>query len=275
MKNKLVWIAVVTLILVAIALKFFVKDDITVKKPLDINIGDELSIFNDNEKKYVLNYSIGDVTGDDINDMVIVIGEKEVLESTAAENVSVVLYDSSNMQYSKLDFKKFNGESFRIELADFTGDGVNDILVVGVDDDDYVARIVTLSDNQLVEIFKSKDNKGLRFTSEFLDGFKVNVVNRKYNINNIIELDKTFWTEANVFEQSGKLIVKDKRPQTTGFTSIELVQLSDAMGIKTKQRIIFDDKLNIIDEITCIWKYQDGKWQLKEATSIKMGNLLY
>lgn len=275
MKNKLIWVAVAILILFAIALKVFVKDDVITQKPLDIEIGDEFTVFEGKEKKYVINYAIADITGDGINDMAIAIGEKEVLESTEAENISLVVYDSSNTQYSKLDLKKFNGESFRIELADFTGDGVNDIMIVGVDDDDYVARIVTLSDNQLVEIFKSKDNKGLRFTCELLDGFKVNIVNRKYNINNTIELDKTFWTNASVYEESGKLIVKDERPQTTGFTSIELVQLSDAMGIKTTQRIIFGDKLNIIDEITCIFKYQDGKWQLKEATSIKMGNLLY
>lgn len=275
MKNKLIWVAVAILILFAIALKVFVKDDVITQKPLDIEIGDEFTVFEGKEKKYVINYAIGDITGDGINDMAIAIGEKEVLESTEAENISLVVYDSSNTQYSKLDLKKFNGESFRIELADFTGDGVNDIMIVGVDDYDYVARIVTLSDNQLVEIFKLKDNKGLRFTCELLDGFKVNIVNRKYNINNTIELDKTFWTNASVYEESGKLIVKDERPQTTGFTSIELVQLSDAMGIKTTQRIIFGDKLNIIDEITCIFKYQDGKWQLKEATSTKMGNLLY
>lgn len=275
MKNKLIWVAVAILILFAIALKVFVKDDVITQKPLDIEIGDEFTVFEGKEKKYVINYAIGDITGDGINDMAIAIGEKEVLESTEAENISLVIYDSSNTQYSKLDLKKFNGESFRIELADFTGNGVNDIMIVGVDGDDYVARIVTLSDNQLVEIFKPKDNKGLRFTCELLDGFKVNIVNRKYNINNTVELDKTFWTNASVYEESGKLIVKDERPQTTGFINIELVQLSDAMGIKTTQRIIFGDKLNIIDEITCIFKYQDGKWQLKEATSTKMGNLLY
>ncbi len=275
MKNKLIWVAVAILILLSIALKVFVKDDIAPQKPLDIEIGDEFTIFEGKEKKYVINYAIGDVTGDGINDMVIAIGEKEILDNTEAENVSLVVYDSSSNQYSKIDLKKLNGESFRIELADFTGNGVNDIMIVGKNDGDFIARIVTISDNQLIEIFKSKDNKGLRFTCELLDGFKVNVVNRKYNINNTIELDKTFWTNANVYEESGKLIIKDERPQTTGFTNIELVQLSDAMGIKTTQRIIFGDKLNIIDEITCIFKYQDGKWQLKEATSQKMGNLLY
>lgn len=275
MKNKLVWIVVVVLILVAIALKFFVKEDVVVDKPLDINIGDEFSIFDGNDKRYVLNYVIGDVTGDGINDMAIAIGKKEILESTAADNVSLVVYDSSTNQYSKIDLKKFSGESFIIELADFTGNGALDIMIVTENKGEYTTRIVTSIDNQLVEIFKAKDNKGLRFSCEFLDGFKVNVINRKLNVNNTIELQNDFGLNEKVFEQSGKFIMKDNRPQTTGFTNIELVQLSDAMGIKTTQRIIFNDNLNVIDEITCIWKYQDGKWQLKEASSIKMGNLLY
>ena len=45
--------------------------------------------------------------------------------------------------------------------------------------------------------------------------------------------------------------------------------------LKTKQRVITNDGKYIIDEICIIWKYEDGKWQIKEAVGLKLGNLLY
>lgn len=275
MKNKLVWIVVIILILFSISLKIFVKEEQFVDKPLDINVGDEFSIFESKNIKYVLNYVIGDATGDGINDMVILIGEKEVVEGTTAENVDVVLYDSSTNQYLKIELKKFDGSDFRIELADFTSEEVADIMIIAQNEGEYITRIITYKDNNLIEILKDKDNKGLYFSTELIDGFKVKVSNRKLNVNNILELEKDFCIKEKFFEASGKLIKQNEKAKTTGYINIELVQLSDAMGIKTTQRIILKDKLNIIDEITAIWKYQDGKWQLKEASGLKQGNLLY
>lgn len=275
MKNKLVWIVVIILILFSISLKIFVKEDKIVDKPLEINIGDEFSIFESKNKKYVLNYVIGDTTGDGINDMVILIGEKEIEEGATAKNIDVVLYDSSTNQYLRTELKKFHGSDFRIELADFTSEEVDDIMIFAQSEGEYIARIITYKDNNLIEIFKEKDNKGLYFSTELIDGFKVKVTNRKLNVNNILELEKDFCIKENFFEVSGKLIKQGEKAKTTGYINIELVKLSDAMGIKTIQRIILKDKLNIIDEVTAIWKYQDGKWQLKEASSLKQGNLLY
>ena len=102
-------------------------------------------------------------------------------------------------------------------------------------------------------------------------------MNKKLNVNNIVELqnNKEKYIDLKIFEESGKLIEKQEKPKTTGFVNIELVQMSDCMGLKTTQRIIMKDKLNIIDEITVLWKYEDAKWQIKEATSVKQGNLLY
>ena len=275
MKNKLVWIAVFILILFAISLKVFVKEEKIVDKPLNINVGDEFTVFESKNKKYVLNYAVGDITGDNINDMVIIIGEKEIVESPYAQNVDIVLYDSSANRHLKLELKKLHGSNFKIELADFTGEDIFDVMIIAQNEDEYISRIITYADNKLMEIFKEKNNKGLYFSTELIDGFKVNISNKKLNINNIVELERDLCIKEKIFEESGKLINKDIKPETTGFTTIELVQLSNSFGIKTTQRIIMKNKLNIIDEVTLVWKYQDGKWQIKEANSIKQGNLLY
>ena len=277
MKNKLVWIAVIVLILFALALKIFVKEETIVEKPLDVNIGEEFTVFETENKKYVLNYTIGDVTGDSINDMVLLVGEKDNIQNTFAQNIDMVLYDSGNNEYTKLELKKFNGNNAKIELADFTGDNVSDMMAILENEGEAKIRIIMVNENNLKEIFRDKDNKGLYFTVNLLDGFKANVTNRKLNINNMIDLqnEKDAYVNGKIFEASGKLSEKEIKPKTTGFINFELVKLSDYTGLKTTQRIIMKDKLNIIDEITIVWKYQDGKWQIKEATGLRQGNLLY
>ena len=276
MKNKLIWVAVIILIAFALALKFFVKNETVAEKPLNINVGDEFTIFESEKTKYVLNYIIGDVTGDNINDMTILIVEKENVQENFSQNIDMVLYDSSSNQYLKIELKKFSGNNAKIELAKFSSNNV-DVLVTVENSGEYSARIITYLDNGLKEIFRDKNNKGLYFTTELLDGFKANIVNKKLNVNNIVELqnNKEKYIDLKIFEESGKLIEKQEKPKTTGFVNIELVQMSDCMGLKTTQRIIMKDKLNIIDEITVLWKYEDAKWQIKEATSVKQGNLLY
>lgn len=276
MKNKLIWVTVSILIIFALALKFFVKEETIVDKPLDINIGDQFTVFESEKPKYVLNYTIGDITGDSINDMVLLIGEKDNVQDCFSTNIDMVLYDSSNNQYLKTELKKFSGNNAKIELAKFSSNNV-DVLVSVENLGEYSARIITYSDNDLKEIFKDKNNKGLYFTTELLDGFKANIVNKKLNVNNIVELqnNKEKYINLNIFEESGKLIEKQEKPKTTGFVNLELVQMSDCMGLKTTQRIIMKDKLNIIDEITVLWKYEDGKWQIKEAIGTRQGNLLY
>lgn len=277
MKNKLIWVAVIVLILFALALKLFVKDETIVEKPLDVNIGEEFTVFETENKKYVLNYTIGDVTGDSINDMILLIGEKDNVQDAFSKNIDIVLYDSGNNEYTKLELKKFSGNNARIELTDFTGDNICDMMAILENDGECKIRIVTFNESNLKEIFRDKDNKGIYFTVNLIDGFKANVANRKLNVNNIIDLqnEKETYINKKIFDASGKLIEKEIKPKTTGFINVELIKLSDYTGLKTTQRIIIKDKLNIIDEITIVWKYQDGKWQIKEATGIRQGNLLY
>ena len=277
MKNKLIWIAVIVLILFALALKLFVKDETIVEKPLDVNIGEEFTVFETENKKYVLNYTIGDVTGDSINDMILLIGEKSNIQDAFSKNVDIVLYDSGNNEYTKLELKKFSGNNAKIELSDFTGDNVSDIMTILENDGECKIRIVTFSESNLKEIFRDKDNKGIYFTINLLDGFKANVTNRKLNVNNMLDLqnEKEIYINKKIFDASGKLLENEIKPKTTGIINTELVKLSDCTGLKTTQRIIMKDKLNIIDEITIVWKYQDGKGQIKEATGLRQGNLLY
>lgn len=279
MKKRNVMIIIIAIAVIALAFSKLNKEEPEVESPINIEVGQVFTAIEFSQTKYVLNYKIADLNGDSVNDVVILVGEKESVEATQAKNVDVVFYDGALQKYSQADLKKLEGESPRLEMADVTGDSLPDIiLILNTQEGDKTIRVITLEKESLKEIFKEKDNQYIRFTGKFVDGFKVSLSNRKLNVNQELDLSSNSdsYVQNKVFESSGKCIESDNNKlKTTGFVDMEFVQLTGCMGIKTKQRIVTADGKNIIEEISIIWKYEEGKWQIKEATGLKLGNLLY
>ena len=88
-------------------------------KPLELNVGDIFTGIEYSNTMYVINYMIGDVTGDNEKDMIIAIGEKETVDSLFATKVDIVLYDASSKTFKKSGIKNFNGQNPKIILNDF------------------------------------------------------------------------------------------------------------------------------------------------------------
>ena len=279
MNRRNIIIILIVIGVIAFALSKIDNKEKDPQPPIQIEIGQEFTALESSNTQYVLNYKIADLNGDSVNDVVILVGEKESADTNNAQNVDIVFYDGAIQKYNNANLKKLEGESPRIEIADLTGDSYADILVIlNTEEKAKTIRVVTLENGNLKEIFKAKDNQFIRFTGNFIDGFKVTLSNRKLNINKEIDLASLsdILVENKVFDTSGKYIDNENNKiKTTDFVEVELVQLSGSMGIKTKQRIVTVDGKNIIEEISIIWKYEDGKWQIKEAIGLKLGNLLY
>ncbi len=276
MNKKFVWIIVIVLIVLAIFMKSFSGDkEKTEFKPIDKNVGDEFTELSYPNTMYIVNYAVADVTGDSVEDMILLIGEK-IDESNNYQNMDVVVYDTANATFTKADARKFNGGSNKIVIKDFTGEQILDIMIVN-ETDKMNVRIFTYCDGKLSEMWKERNNKGLVFSGNFLDGFKVEVVNKKLNWNGSLDLSsqKQDYINDSLYDDSGKLLDENKKIGTTGFVSVETVQLNDREGLRTLQRIIGNNDMDILDEIEAVWKYQDGKWQMVEVKGLKVGNLLY
>ena len=280
MKGKLAWIVIVFII---IAIIFSIvdnnKDTVTKEfKPLEINVGDEFTYIDYENTMYVLNYSMEDVTGDNTKDMIIMIGEKESIESTNAKNIDVVIYEPNENKFYNLKLKKYDGNTPRIDLYDLTGDNILDI-VLSVNDDknNILIRIVSIQNNEFKEIFKERDNKGIVFSGNFIDGFKAYLKCSKYNkeINLDLQDRKQNYITNLFFDEAGRLLRTDVKISTTSFCKIEFVQLDGYYGLQTSQRIVGFDSDDLLDEINVIWKYENGKWNVKEAKGNVVGNLLY
>lgn len=279
MNIRKILLIIIAIIIVAFAFSLLNKEDNVLETPINIEVGQVFTGIELAQTKYVLNYKIGDLNADSVNDVIVFIGEKDSVDSILAKNIDIVLYDGALQKYINAGLKKFEGEAVRIELSDLTGDSIKDIVaILNRENGEKNIRVVTLEEDTLKEIFKDKNNKYITFSGSFIDGFKVNITNKKLNVNKEIDLKNMSKSliENGVFDESGKYIINDNsKIRTTGFVELEFVQLTGSMGIRTKQRIITLDSKNILDEVSIIWKYEDGKWQIKEAVGTKLGNLLY
>ena len=281
MNKKIIWIIVIVLIIIAIFSKIFTNDTNTEEfKPLEKNIGDEFTEISYPNKMFIINYEIADITGDGDKDMVFLIGENSEgtdMTNNVITNMDVVLYDVANGTFIKAGARKLNGKNNKIITSDFTGNGTQDVMIISEEAGRKSIRIYTYEDSKLKEIWKERNNKGLVFDGEFIDGFKVQLVNKKLNIDKAIDVssNEEEYKNNSFYNASGKLLSENKSVTTTPFCTLEVVSLNDRSGVKTTQRIYGINENDIIDEITVVWKYQDGKWQIVEAKGIKLGNLLY
>ena len=212
--------------------------------------------------------------------MILLLGEAEAgsnISDSEIRNMDVVIYDTQNKSFIKADSNKLNGKNSKIIIDDYNGDQVLDIMIKSDDGKNKNIRIYTFSNNKIMEIWKDRNNKGLVFSGEFVDGFKVKIENKKLNFEQTINLinQKDDLISRGFYEKSGKLKNNDNKIKNTGFIMIDTVKLNDRCGIRTTQNILGIDENDILDEIEVVWKYNDGKWQMVEARGLKLGNLLY
>ena len=136
MKMKTVWFITILLIVATICINMSLGDkEKSEFKPLELNVGDEFNKIEYQNQMYVINYKIGDVTGDGENDMIILIGEKDETNEMKSNKVDVVVYDTANKTFTKASLKNFSGQNSKILLNDLTGDEKMEVIIILENDD--------------------------------------------------------------------------------------------------------------------------------------------
>lgn len=268
MKVKFIFLVIILIGLVCIFNSISKNADGLVFKPLEIEIGEEFTNVQYNEPMYVLNYLIEDVVGNTEKDMIIIVGAKENITDTYSWNIDIVIYDTTQNTFIKCGLKKFEGNSPKLQVTDFTGDGSGDIIAISENEDlTKNVRIITIINGECKEIFREKDNKGIGITGRFLDGFKAHLTAKKIKFETDLDLtDKKENYIANGFyDEAGRVIADNKEITTSNFTNVDIIEINEQSGLMTKQRIKGFDNLDILDQITITWKYEDGAWKMKEA----------
>lgn len=217
---------------------------------------------------YVINYMVEEITGDEQKDMVILIAEKSGENSAIYKNVDLILFDTANEIFYNANLKKLEGESPKILISDLTDDGRNDIIIsLENKNKEKDVRIITMKKDNLEEIFGQKENKKVRFQGEIIDGVKAYIKCSKLKQELYLNLNsqKEELITNKIIDESGKVISENNKVNTTAFKTVDVIGINDKNGIQTTQLIVALESQKIIDEITIIWKYENNKWQIKEA----------
>lgn len=276
MKIKFIILVAIVIVLIMIFNNVSREEENIFFNPLELELGQEFKVSKNDKTKYVLNYSILDVTGDVINDVIIVAGEN--LDEGKYTNFDVIVYDTSNEKMYKAIAKNIESKATKIEVKDLTGDNLNDIVFMCENEDKTLSvSIATYKEGEFKEIFNARDNSGVNVSGTFLDGFKADINIKNFDKKNTYDLkeNKQNYITSGFYADNGKLISNNRSIQISKFVDIEFVKLSNSYGLRTKQFIKGFDNLDILDEIQVLWKYENNKWIPCEAISARLGNLLY
>lgn len=268
------------LVLILLALIIFLNgitenEEMAKFNPLELEIGDTFAYLNSEEKRVVLNYEIGDVTGDGENDMIIVIGEKSG-DELLCHNIDVVLYDIKKDKFMDTKLKKYSGSLPKIHLKDIDGDSVNDVIVIAdLENVGQKIRGVSFVHDMPKEILNEKDSKGIDVSGTILDGFKASLKLKKLKKEAYIDLseNKGNYITSGFYMENGKLRTDKTAVTSAGISDIDFVQLDNQTGIRFVERIKGFDNLDIIEQIEVLMKYENGNWVIIEVKGERIGSL--
>jgi hypothetical protein len=157
----------------------------------------------------VVSFARGDVTGDRIPDNVYLTGTKTP-DSPFIQNITLVVQDGRTGETRSVKLSENAGYNPTLFLGDFTGNGVDDILIridsggSGAFTYDYVYSFVN-NNPQLLFDFNAY-NEQFQYNVNYQDNYKVKVVSKSNNLTYLIDIslrDPDYLSE--IYNANGKL----------------------------------------------------------------------
>ncbi|MBZ9687839.1 VCBS repeat-containing protein [Clostridium estertheticum] len=166
----------------------------------------------------IVSYARGDVNGDRIPDNVYLTGRKTP-DSPFTQNITLVIQDGMTGGFTSVPLSENAGYNPTLFLGDFTGDGVNDILIgiaTGGSGGIMYYYIYSFLKNTVQLLFDfNLYNEQYNYEVTYKDNYKVYVISKENNKKYIIDIS---YKEADylneIYDKNGKL----KNP-ITGFVN--------------------------------------------------------
>ncbi len=157
----------------------------------------------------IASYASGDVNGDGITDAVYLTGIKTP-DSPYTQNITLVIQDGMTGGFASIPLSENAGYNPTLFLGDFTGDGVDDILIsiaTGGSGGIMYYYIYSFINNEAQLLFDfNVYNEQYKYDVTYKDNYKVEVISKKNNQKYIIDIsnrDADYLNE--IYDESGKL----------------------------------------------------------------------
>jgi len=157
----------------------------------------------------IVSYTSGDVTGDGIPDNVCLTGIKTP-DSPFTQNITLVIQNGMSGRFTIIPLSDNAGYNPTLFLGDFTGNGVNDILIgitTGGSGGIMYYYIYSFINNTAQLLFDfNLYNEQYKYDVTYQDNYKVYVVSKKNNEKYIIDISNKDVDYLNeVYDENGKL----------------------------------------------------------------------
>ncbi|MFO7819856.1 MAG: hypothetical protein R6V17_06410 [Halanaerobacter sp.] len=209
-----------------------------------------------------------DVTGDGSKDRVFLTGVKQ--SSRFFDHLRVSIKQKETKEYTKASCQDFSGYEPQLQLKDFSGDQVADIMIkapTGGSGGIVNHLIVSFKDAQPEVIFDEEDNQGVAVTGQFLPGFRTRLEFKEIAKEVVFDLNfkKERYIKDKIYNSEGQLVKRKLiRPDSYPFNNLTAIDLDQdgTYELKGYQKVVGAYGADMISRLESNWDYQDGEWRL-------------
>ncbi len=228
----------------------------------------------------IVDFKRGDVNGDKIIDNIFLTGEKPFGENSLfVENITLVIQDGKTGMIIKVPLEYNAGYFPRLFLADFTDDKIDDIKITieaGGSGGYVFYYIFSFANNILRLLFDFNEfNKRYKYTVDYQDYYKVNVVNTTLNKKYIIDIsNKDPEYLSQIYDSEGKLIepIKGEVLPLGGLFPIVIDEKSGLYDLLAKQRIIGRYNADTLGYVNTLLRWNGQMFELLNQELAVLGS---
>jgi hypothetical protein len=220
---------------------------------------------------YVMEQQEIDVTGDNIDDNIIILGQKETKEDVYHSKVNILVKDGKTKSLKLVPVG--GGYDGTVKIGDFDGNHINDVAISlqnGGSGGTVNSSVVSFDGANPKYILKDGEGHELvKIKGKYIDDFKAEI--EFLNIKKTIVLDlsakKDQYIESEIYDKDGKLL-KEVEPWTDGLKTFNLVDLNgdETLEVMTSTSICGDSHVDRISRVDLTMQYLDGKWDIKKMS---------
>lgn len=201
-----------------------------------------------------------DVNNDNLADKVELYGRKNNVDDTEYLSFELTVTDGDTQMKRKFSPSFMKGSNPTLELHDFTGDKLPEIMISAEDGNKILTSIARLDQDIIKPVFQEENNEGVRLNLSFGSNFSINgsfADGKKLAVN--LEHIKPALTSYGIYTPEGTYKEKDT-PSITPYTSLIAMDIENdgVFELLGTQVIITKESSLPLCNLISVHKYNNG-----------------